>query len=171
MLKPSPKGEGFNPPRTRTMKAETNFSIIGIVKSPVDEQRDYDWGNVVSEIHLEARYTRGLLGVDEFSHLLIVFLMHESTFDATNDLVRHPRGLTDLPETGIFAQRAKHRPNPIGVTSVQLLNVEANVIKVQGLDAIDGTPVLDIKPYFPVFDSRSEASVPDWVEQIMSDYF
>lgn len=71
---------------------------------------------------------------------------------------------------GIFAQRAKHRPNPIGVTAVELVSIESNVVTVRGLDAIDGTPVLDVKPYFPAFDKR-EAETPSWVDELMKNYF
>jgi tRNA-Thr(GGU) m(6)t(6)A37 methyltransferase TsaA len=92
-------------------------------------------------------------------------------FDAARDLVRRPQGRADMPKLGIFAQRAKHRPNPIGVTTVELVKVEDNVLTVRGLDAIDGTPVLDIKPYFPVFDRVDEANVPEWVNRLMGDYF
>ena len=76
-----------------------------------------------------------------------------------------------MPELGIFAQRAKDRPNPLGITVVPLLAVEPDGISVRGLDAIDGTPVLDLKPYFPEFDSARDAVVPGWVERLMRGYF
>jgi len=76
-----------------------------------------------------------------------------------------------MPQIGIFAQRARHRPNPIGITAVRLIGVEGRVLSVRGLDAIDGTPVLDIKPYFPVYDHDSGAVVPEWVERLMKGYF
>ena len=76
-----------------------------------------------------------------------------------------------MPEVGIFAQRAKHRPNPIGITAVELVTREGNVLKVRGLDAIDGTPVLDIKPYYPAFDLIEKPEVPEWVKRLMLDYF
>ena len=72
---------------------------------------------------------------------------------------------------GIFAQRAKHRPNPIGLTAVRIVGHDGNVLRVRGLDAIDGTPVLDIKPYVPVFDRVDGAVTPAWVDEIMKDYF
>ena len=72
---------------------------------------------------------------------------------------------------GIFAQRAKHRPNPIGVTAVSLVGIRDNVIEVRGLDAIDGTPVLDIKPYYPAYDKVAQAHVPEWVTRLMQNYF
>ena len=75
-----------------------------------------------------------------------------------------------MPLVGIFSQRGKDRPNTIGVTAVEIISVEEQFITVRGLDAIDGTPVLDIKPYYPVFDKR-EAVVPEWVNRLMEDYF
>ena len=143
---------------------------IGVVRSPVVEGVDEGWGNVVSEIQLDDRYAPGLAGLNEFSHILVVFYMHKSTFDEGAHLQRRPQGRQDMPLIGIFAQRAKHRPNPIGVTAVELLSVEGNVVTVRGLDAIDGTPVLDVKPYFPVFDRR-EAETPGWVDELMKNYF
>ena len=76
-----------------------------------------------------------------------------------------------MPEVGIFAQRAKHRPNPIGITAVELIERRGGVLVVKGLDAIDGTPVLDIKPYCPAFDSRPAARAPQWFETLMKNYF
>lgn len=148
-----------------------NIEPIGIVKSPVKEGVDENWGNVICEIHLNDSLAPGLQGLEPFSHILVLFHMHQFTFDIGADLVRRPRGRSDMPLVGAFAQRAKHRPNPIGVTAVKLLEVRANVLKVQGLDAIDGTPVLDLKPYLPEWDCRPDANVPEWVEKLMEGYF
>lgn len=144
---------------------------IGIVKSSIQEQIDEGWGAVISEIWINNELAAGLDGLENFSHAVIIFLMHQASFDIVRDLKRRPRGRADIPEIGIFAQRAKHRPNPIGVTAVQVLGVSGTVLHVQGLDAIDGTPVLDIKPYVPAFDHVDNVSVPAWVEQIMAGYF
>ena len=144
---------------------------IGRVKSPVSEGVDLGWGSVTSEIHMDRKYADGLTGIEAFSHIVVVFEMHLSTWTPGNDLVRRPQGRADMPRIGIFAQRAKHRPNPIGITSVRLLGVDGNVLRVQGLDAIDGTPVLDIKPYFPQFDAAQDAHTPEWVGRVMSGYF
>jgi tRNA (Thr-GGU) A37 N-methylase len=76
-----------------------------------------------------------------------------------------------MPEVGMFAQRAKHRPNPIGITSVELIRVRENILTVKGLDAIDGTPVLDIKPYVMTFDARLNAIAPEWIGKLMENYF
>lgn len=144
---------------------------IGSIKSPVTGPVDEHWGSVISEIHLDEAFAAGLKGLEGFSHLIVVFWMHRVTFDPANDLVRRPRGLADMPELGIFAQRARHRPNPIGIAAVELAGIQGNVLRVRGLDAIDGTPVLDIKPYFPVFDRVDRAVVPEWVERLMEGYF
>lgn len=148
-----------------------NFEPIGIVKSPVKEAVDESWGDVVAEIHLLESMAPGLQGIERFSHLIVVFFMHQSTFDLETYLVRRPRGRSDMPLVGTFAQRARHRPNSIGVTAVELLEVRHNVVKVKGLDAIDGTPVLDLKPYLPAFDCRPGAKIPRWVERLMEGYF
>src|SRR3990167_5620778 len=134
-----------------------NVEPIGIVKSPVKEAVDENWGNVVAEIHLLDSMASGLQGIEQFSHLIVVFFMHQSIFD--------------MALVGTFAQRARHRPNPIGVTTVELLEVKQNVVKVKGLDAIDGTPVLDLKPYLPAWDCRLQARIPEWVERLMQGYF
>lgn len=76
-----------------------------------------------------------------------------------------------MPEVGIFAQRAKDRPNPIGITAVQIVEVLPDCLVVRGLDAIDGTPVLDIKPYVPAYDRVAEAKVPEWADRLMDGYF
>jgi tRNA-Thr(GGU) m(6)t(6)A37 methyltransferase TsaA len=143
---------------------------IGIVRSSVTEGVDEGWGSVTSEVVIDEGYVQGLTGLDTFSHILVVFYIHRYTFDVNSELVRRPQGRPDMPEVGIFAQRAKHRPNSIGVTAVELVTVEGNVVIVRGLDAIDGTPVLDVKPYIPVFDRR-EAETPGWVDELMKDYF
>ena len=147
------------------------LKMIGRVKSPVVEPVDEGWGDVESELHLKSQFAPGLQGLESFSHIMVIFFMDRSTFDPSKDLVRHPKGRADVPLLGIFAQRARHRPNPIGVTAVELLGIEENVVRVRGLDAIDGSPILDIKPYFPVFDRVDQASVPEWVHRVMEGYF
>ncbi|HJX11721.1 MAG TPA: tRNA (N6-threonylcarbamoyladenosine(37)-N6)-methyltransferase TrmO [Candidatus Binatia bacterium] len=148
-----------------------NIEPIGVVKSPVKEPIDENWQEVIAEIHLHDSLAPGLKGLDRFSHLVVVFFMHQYSFAPVSDLVRRPQERADMPEVGIFAQRAKHRPNPIGITAVELIEVRGPVLVVKGLDAIDGTPVLDIKPYVPAFDSRPTAVVPRWIERLMENYF
>lgn len=147
------------------------FKAIGFVKSAVTQQTDFDWGEVVSQIVLEAEYEKGLIGLMDFSHINVIFYLNQAKFEYEHHLLRRPRGREDMPMLGIFSQRAKDRPNPIGITSVEILGVEKNIVTVKGLDAINGTPVLDIKPYIPAFDKRDNAVVPEWNIRLMQNYF
>jgi tRNA (adenine37-N6)-methyltransferase len=145
---------------------------IGIVRSPVTKMSQGNWAEVESEIHLEPQYAAGLQGVEEFSHVIVLFYLHQATgFDPATQLLRRPRGMAHLREVGVFAQRTKYRPNPIGVTSVALKAIRGGVLTVSGLDALDGTPVLDLKPYMPVFDRVENAHMPEWVVHFMEGYF
>ena len=144
---------------------------IGVVRSPVTQTEvDEGWGSVESELVLTEPLAPGLAGLDTFSHAIVVFWMTHA-FDPARDLVRRPRGREDMPLLGIFAQRGKQRPNPIGVSVVAVLGVAGRVVRVRGLDAIDGTPILDLKPYVPVFDRAPAAQVPGWMDQLMERYF
>ena len=147
------------------------FEPIGNVKSRATEKVDQHWGQVISEIIIKEELRDGLQGLEDFSHVIVVYHLSEAKFVKENHLVRRPQGRADMPKVGIFAQRAKDRPNTIGVTAVKLLSVKQNAITVQGLDAIDGTPVLDIKPYYPQYDLKENAHVPEWVNILMADYF
>jgi tRNA-Thr(GGU) m(6)t(6)A37 methyltransferase TsaA len=144
---------------------------IGIVESPVKDPVDENWGAVTSKIFIKPEYGPGLLGLGDFSHVIVVTYLHKASFDPTCHLQRRPRGLDHMPKVGIFSQRAKDRPNHLGFTAVELLAVGENDITVRGLDAIDGTPVIDIKPYFPQYDKVCSAIVPDWVNDLMEHYF
>jgi len=148
-----------------------NIESIGIVRSPIKVPIDEKWGQVIAEIQLADSLAPGLTGIEQFSHIIVIFFMHQYTFAPATHLIRRPQERADMPEMGIFAQRAKHRPNPIGITAVELFERRGGVLVVKGLDAIDGTPVLDIKPYVPAFDGRPTAIVPEWIDRLMKDYF
>ena len=122
---------------------------IGFVSNSIPEPRDEGWGAVVSRIRLRPELADGLKGLGDFSHAVVVFLMDRAEFDGGSHLVRRPRDRADMPSAGIFAQRARHRPNPIGVTTVTIEGVGDGVLTVRGLDAIDGTPVLDVSRTSP----------------------
>ena len=146
------------------------FVIIGEVKSPVTEAVDMNWGAVISEIVLKPEFAPGLLGLGDFSHAMILTFLHEAKYVPEVHLRRHPQERQDMPFLGIFAQRARHRPNRIGVTACEIVEVTEGSVKVRALDAINGTPVIDVKPYVPVYD-RKDATIPDWMENMMKGYF
>lgn len=147
------------------------FSIVGRVRSPVIEPIDSGWGAVESVIELEPALYGATRGLEDFSHALIVCLLHRARYVPDRDRVRRPREMKEMPEVGIFAQRAKDRPNSLGISAVQIVAVTYERITVRGLDAVDGTPVLDIKPYFPAFDRVESPRVPAWVDRLMRGYF
>ncbi|MBX9701152.1 MAG: SAM-dependent methyltransferase, partial [Acetobacteraceae bacterium] len=112
-----------------------------------------------------------LLGLDAFSHAEIVFLFDRLPEDQVATGARRPRGNPDWPLVGIFAQRGRNRPNRLGVSVCRILGVAGTTLHVEGLDAIDGTPVLDIKPVMSGFQPRGTIREPDWARAIMRDYW
>lgn len=124
-------------------RPSVTLQAVGVVRSPVVEVDDRsDWHDIVSEIHVDESLSAGLRGIDEHVDIVVVFFLHKFKFDPTVDL-QPKRG------SGIFARHSNRRPNAIGSTTVELLGVEGSILRVKGLDAIDGSPVLDIKPYEP----------------------
>jgi tRNA-Thr(GGU) m(6)t(6)A37 methyltransferase TsaA len=158
--------------RKGIMIAAITCMPIGAVHCPVTEMSQGNWAEVVSEIYLEPQYQGGLQGLEGFSHVVVVFYLDQvKAFDPAKQLLRKPRGMEDMPALGVFAQRTKYRPNPIGVTAAELVSIKGNVVSVRGLDALDGTPVLDLKPYMPAFDGVNDARMPGWVERFIEGYF
>ena len=155
------------------MTDEFTVTAIGRVHNARPTPEDDDWGQVESTIRLDAdRFGPEVLaGLADFSHLDIVFVFDRVDEAAITLGARHPRGRVDWPLVGIFAQRAKARPNRIGVTTCELISIEGLTITVRGLDAIDGTPVLDIKPHMREFQPRSPVAQPDWVSELMAAYW
>jgi tRNA-Thr(GGU) m(6)t(6)A37 methyltransferase TsaA len=148
------------------------FEPIGYARSDRTEMSAGHWADVESRIEIEPRYVKGLLGLSEFSHAVIVFHLDRiPPFDPATQITRNPRGMENLTPVGVFAQRTKFRPNPLGVTTVELVAVDDKGITVRGLDALDGTPVLDIKPYIPAFERKDDVRLPAWVEKMMDGYF
>ena len=143
------------------------FTPIGYVKTDAvgDALRDK---SAVSQIKLNAELVNGLSGIKDFSHLFVLYHLNQMTDKQRKTLKVYPRGRTDLPLTGVFATRTMMRPNPIALTLVELLRVEDNVLTVKGLDAYDGTPVLDIKPY-DAWDCVENPKVPDWWKKLESE--
>lgn len=146
------------------------MSPIGYVENDVVNKKDASWGDDVSSIILKEEYHGGLKGLEEFTHATVIYYLDKAKFESEKHLQRRPQNREDMPLVGIFSQRGKDRPNQIGMTSVQILSVSDNKLTVKGLDAIDGTQVLDIKPYYPVYDQK-DAKVPEWVHRLMEHYF
>jgi tRNA (adenine37-N6)-methyltransferase len=143
---------------------------IGTVRNETKAPIVQGWGKVVSDLVFDERYTEGLDGIEDYSHVLVLFWLGEA--GPPKSLKGHVQGRGDLPVAGLFARRGPSRPNPIGVSAVPLVHRDKNVLRVQGLDAIDGTPVLDIKPYTPAFDRVENARVPEWCKRVyeVEDY-
>jgi tRNA-Thr(GGU) m(6)t(6)A37 methyltransferase TsaA len=146
---------------------------VGVVRGGRTDAIDDDWGTSEAIIALDPdRFPPEVVaGLDAFSHLDVVYVFHLVEPGDVNLGARHPRGRTDWPKVGIFAQRAKARPNRIGVTTCELVDVDGLDLRVRGLDAIDGTPVLDVKPYMQAFGPRGEVREPGWVAELMADYW
>ena len=146
---------------------ELTLKPIGIVKSEVKDPVRRDWQGVVSEIIIDQSLEECLEGLEDFSHIMVVYWMHRAPSWGQPPGKVHPMGRADLPLVGLFATRAPHRPNPLGVTVTRLLERRGKVLKVEGLDAIDGTPVIDIKPYIPPRAvSPDNLQMPDWVKKL-----
>ena len=154
---------------------ETDYDVtaIGWVRSPRTEPIDDDWGPIESTIALDGeRYGPDVLaGLSDFSHIEVIFLFDQVNEAKINLGARHPRNREDWPLVGIFAQRAKARPNRLGMTTCELVDVDGLDVHVRGLDAIDGTPVLDIKPHVREFGPRGEVRQPEWMSELMDGYW
>jgi len=124
------------------------------------------WESITSTIMLLPQWVEGLDGIEEFSHIIVIFYLDRAKSDGSLRLKTHPMGRPELPEVGIFATRSPFRPNGIGVTTVRLLRREGDKLIVEGLDAYDGTPVLDIKPYLTRGDLVSGVKVAGWTQRL-----
>ncbi len=146
---------------------------IGWVRGGRADVEDDAWGSVVSRIELDGDQfsPEALAGLDAFSHVEVLFVFDQVDPDTVCRGARHPRGRADWPLVGIFAQRAKDRPNRIGSTVCNLVRVDGGAIEVSGLDAVDGTPVLDVKPYLAEFGPRGQVRQPSWASELMSRYW
>jgi tRNA-Thr(GGU) m(6)t(6)A37 methyltransferase TsaA len=156
--------------RSRPVPREpVSLRPIAVVRNNVAEPRPDGWEGVRSDLIFRDDLASALDGIEAFSHIMVVFYCHQVPEDQRAILRVRPHGDQRLPEQGILATRAPQRPNALGVSVVPLLRRRRNILRVTGLDAIDGTPVLDIKPYLPRHDSVVEARVPDWALRPLAD--
>jgi tRNA-Thr(GGU) m(6)t(6)A37 methyltransferase TsaA len=135
---------------------------IGTVRNGIKDRERRDVKEVVSEIVLDPALAAALDDLEDFSHITVIYFMHRSRKPFPVKV--HPRYSTLTRPVGVFASRSPDRPNPLGKTIVRLLERRANVLKVKGLDAMDGTPVIDIKPYIPGLDTVADAKLPPWMK-------
>lgn len=161
-----------------TLHPSLSFTVnsIGVVRNAQVEPQYINWGSLISQIVIDPQHVAALEGLQDYSHLMVIFWMDQVCISKTTHV---PQGKHEtVPEVGIFACRCPHRPNPIGVTLVPLIDIQGNTLTVQGLDAVDNTPVLDLKPYTPQYDvvGRSDVQmrenllqsirVPEWVFEL-----
>lgn len=145
------------------MVKEIKLKPIGFAKTSQKPQIG-GFKKVVTDLVLKKDYQEALLGLMGYSHLVVIYWMHKIQ---TCDLRHVPQGkVGEVPEVGIFACRCPERPNPIGISTVKILKVEGNTVRVEGLDVISQTPILDIKPYTPQYDAAQNAKYPSWVNRL-----
>ena len=141
---------------------EINLKPIGTIHSKIKERIKGYTAISAATIEIQPELMEGLDNLDEFSHIIVIFYAHKSRHPAP--LKVYPRHHAHTREVGVFASRSPDRPNPIAKSTVRLLKREGNILTVEGLDAMDGTPVLDIKPYIPGTDSVENAKAPSWTK-------
>lgn len=143
---------------------------IGHVENGVQPGERVTWEVMESQIVIDQEWAAALEGLEEFSHIIVIFWLNRpKDEDRKVRLKIHPEAREDMPVVGLFATRTPYRPNPIGLTTVELLAREENILHVRGLDAFDGTPVLDIKPYLIRGDVKSKASVARWCHKLWGE--
>lgn len=136
---------------------------IGLVRNNVKQARFGGFAKEISEIIIDEKFAESLKGIEDYSHIIVVYWM-----DRIKDYVitHRPQGNPEVPIVGIFACRCPQRPNPIAISTVKLLRHEGNKLAIEGLDTLDGTPVIDIKPYWPQYDKVQNEKIPKWVGKL-----
>lgn len=149
-----------------SQKSKGIFDFIGYAKNKIKKQGFGGFKGKITEIILERKYARGLVGLKDYSHIIILFWMNEA--EGIVRLKHRPQGNPKVPVVGIFATRCQWRPNCIGISTVPLISINKNIIKVSGLDVIDNTPILDIKPYVPSYDKAAgKIKLPGWEKELV----
>lgn len=137
---------------------------LGVAKNRVKHPTLPGWQDVVTEIVIDKKFAKGLDGIEDYSHIIVVYWMDKET---ECHLRHHPQGRSDVPFVGIFACRCPQRPNRIAISTVPLVSRRKNILKVKGLDILDGTPIIDIKPYTPQYDKILKPKMPKWVKNLV----
>jgi tRNA (Thr-GGU) A37 N-methylase len=149
------------------------MTVIGRVRGGRPDVEDDHWASVDARIELDPDVLEpdATMGLSGFSHIEVVTVFDRVDEAAVCRGSRRPRGRQDWPEVGILAQRAKDRPNRLGLSTCRLLGVDGLHLSVRGLDAVDGTPVLDVKPYLSGFAPREPVREPRWAIEVMAHYW
>lgn len=149
-----------------------SLNPIAVVKNARREVVDDDWGSIISVLELDTFMPEeSLCEIESFSHAEVIFYFHRVADEKIEKGARHPRNNVNYPKVGILSQRGKDRPNRLGSTIVRVLKREGRQLYVQGLDAIDGTPILDIKPVMREFLPREKVVQPKWATELMKNYW
>jgi tRNA (Thr-GGU) A37 N-methylase len=153
-------------------RVRIELAPIGYVRCARTDTTDDFWGDVAALIELEDAFdATALAGITDFSHAEVIFHFDRVAPETVVSGARHPRGNLHWPRVGIFAQRGKNRPNRLGATIVRIIASSGRTLRVAGLDAIDGTPVLDIKPVLREFLPDGDVTQPAWASALMADYW
>lgn len=152
---------------------EIKMIPIGVVHSTRKATEDDHWDQEQVYVQLDEKlfHPEALMGLSDFSHAEIVFYMDQVDPVKVEKSARHPRNNTEWPKVGIFAQRGKNRTNQIGLTICKILKVDGVKLHLEGLDAVDGTPILDIKPWVSEFGPRGSTDQPKWITKLMENYW
>lgn len=143
---------------------EVHMEPIGAVAGAGDDVERQDWSRVRSEIRLQPEHLEALLGIEAYSHIIVIGWLHEIPDAMRSRRQAYPAGNDRFPLQGALALRGGARPNPVSFTVCRLLGIEGTTLRVEGLDLVDGTPVLDVKPYIAFYDSAPDASLPKWAQ-------
>jgi tRNA-Thr(GGU) m(6)t(6)A37 methyltransferase TsaA len=143
------------------------LKAIGRVRNSIRKKKREGWESVISEVVLDPRYEEALDGIEDYSHVLVLFWLSRVPPGARGRMLKiHPKSRPDLPLVGVFSTRTQYRPNPVGLTLVQLIERRRNILRVRGLDATNGSPVLDIKPISPRTEFLKKFHVPGWYNRL-----
>lgn len=140
---------------------------VGVVNNSITDKRHHGWDDIVSDIFVDEEHVPALDGLADFSHIIVFFWLHKTTPEERAIGRERPKNKAEMPELGVFAWHSPRRPNPIGMSIVKLLEVKGNRLKVQGLDAIDQTPVLDLRPYVESYYHVDGPTEPAWVAKCL----
>ena len=142
------------------------LKVIGRVRNSIKRKKREGWESAISDIILDPKYEEALDGLEDYSHIFVLFWLSRVSQAKRRMAKVHPKSREDLPLVGVLATRTQYRPNPMGLTLVKLLAREKNILRVRGLDALDGTPVIDIKPISPRHEFPQKMRVPSWYKKL-----